>query len=69
METNINNEEVVKEQGDEANARQTEGVDNPNPAARNKIHSSAMYAASKWHSSVRHARPQHNGDSLLPLQA
>ncbi len=32
--------------------------------ARKKYHSSAMYAASKWHNTIDHVKPKHPGLNL-----
>ena len=69
-ETYTNEEGTVKgsENPDQPQIGSEATID-PERPNRNKIHSSAMYAASKWHSTVKHVKPPHAGGSFLPLQA
>ena len=70
METNEINEVVINEGAGELNqSEQIVETDINNQQNRKKYHSSAMYAASMWHSTVKHVRPPHIGGSFLPWQA
>jgi len=71
METYTNDEGMVNEEVNNLDQFQADSAEltNPDHPVRNKIHSSAIYAASKWHSSVKHVKPPHAGGSFLPLQA
>lgn len=51
---------------EDGNMMQPETTEQP---GRKKYHSSALYAASMWHSTVKHVKPPHTGGSFLPLQA
>lgn len=42
--------------------------DTPEVYNRKRYHSSAMYAASKWHSAVKHVKSPNGGHSMLPVQ-
>ncbi len=51
------------------NVTQQGNEEAPTQPGRKKYHSSALYAASMWHSTVKHVKPPHSGGSLLPTQA
>ena len=65
MDTYTNNDDAVNDevsntgQSDEGTTEHV--ADYPN---RKKFHSSAMYAASMWHNTVKHVKPSHDGGSL-----
>ena len=70
METYTNIEDVVNDGIDDQDVS-GQGVtdpDVPGQPNRKKYHSSAMYAASMWHSTVTHVKHSHGGSSLLPAE-
>ena len=75
METNTNNETGLNEMTNELDpAIQLPGSEDTVAAPDNKkkkYHSSALYAARMWHSSVGHVKPPHAGGGIInmPLQS
>ena len=69
METR-DNEVVINEGRGELNqCEQITALGISGQTEKKRYHSSAMYAASMWHSTVKHVRPPHIGGSFLPWQA
>ena len=70
METYTNNEGTVNEE-ESVKPTEPDAANEANPEVVNKQnhHTSALYAASMWHSTVKHVKPPHSGGGLLPTQA
>ena len=46
----------------------TQNTDDNNEPKKKKYHSSALYAASMWHSAVKHVKSPNSGHTHLPAQ-
>ncbi len=66
-------DELLNNQSQEASASNDQPAasnenDTPEVYNRKRYHSSAMYAASKWHSAVKHVKSVNGSHSMLPTQ-
>jgi len=74
METYSNNEgkvndELNNEQKVDSAEQGAQEEQNPETEHKKNHHTSALYAASMWHSTIKHVKPPHSGEGLLPTQA
>jgi hypothetical protein len=61
--TNVS-ENIEADNAENANGNENWSGQTDTGKNRKKYHSSAMYAASKWHNTVSHVKPTHTGLNL-----